>query len=132
MKLKCDHCFNAGELVEVGKWSLCENCKELKQYQQKQKKTNWIKPVSKKRAKQKDTYLTVRAVYLKNNPYCQKCKDDGWEIPATEIHHKAGRIEALLCDINNFLPVCRLCHQWIESNPVEAKKRNYSKNRLWK
>lgn len=81
--------------------------------------------VSNKQAKELRDYRKKREEYLNAHPNCEVCGR-----PATDIHHKAGRIGKLLTDILNFLAVCRPCHTRIETNPKWAKEKGYSKNRL--
>lgn len=86
-----------------------------------------IKKVSKKRSKENAEYLRVREAFLDSLIFCEvdSCKN-----LAMEVHHKSGRIGKLLTDIDNFLGVCRECHNKIELNPQWAKKQGYSLNRL--
>ena len=81
--------------------------------------------LSKRRTKQYREYSKVRKEYLEEHSYCEVCYS-----PATEIHHKKGKIESLLTDKNFFLAVCRNCHDWIENNPEKAKEEGYSVDRL--
>jgi hypothetical protein len=94
-------------------------------------KKKWakIKPVSKKMMKQKTIYSRLRKDFLEEHPYCEARIPGCW-IEAAEIHHKAGRSGEALIDTENFLAVCRSCHEYIEGHPLEAKKRGFSKNRL--
>jgi len=61
-------------------------------------------------------------------------------LPATDIHHKKGRVGyadqwardndvPLLIDERHWLPVSRVGHMQIEENPVWARKMGYSENR---
>lgn len=83
-----------------------------------------IMPRSEKRSKEERAYLTLREVFLKD----KICPITGQ--PATEIHHKKGRIGKLLCDVKYWLAVSREGHIWIENNPKEAKEKGYSLDRL--
>lgn len=84
-----------------------------------------IKQVSKKRAKELAVYKPIRDAFLAANAVCQCCN----AAPATEVHHKAGRIGKLLYNIKYFLAVCHWCHMEIEANPVWAKANGYSVDR---
>lgn len=130
----CDHCHQVRPCIHVGRWNLCEEHKDLKQYQQKQKKEAKIAPRSKKRAKEERDYSTVRKEYLEEHPICEVCirENNPYKYPATEIHHKKGRIGPLLTDSRYFLAVCRDHHEFIENNPKWAKLKGYSINRLTK
>lgn len=61
--------------------------------------------------------------------------------PTTDVHHKMGRVGfadqfardndiSLLHDQRFWLAVSRTGHRWIEENPVQAKERGWSMNRL--
>lgn len=78
-----------------------------------------IRPLSKKRAKQNQLYLQIRAAFLINK-LCPITKE-----PATEVHHKKGRIGTLLTDVRYFLAVSRRGHVWIETHPKEAEELGY-------
>ena len=82
-----------------------------------------------KRAKQERQYAIDRKKYLEVNNLC------GAEIEclvgqSTEVHHMKGRIGDLLLNQEFWLPVCRLCHDWIENHPKEAKEKGLSLSRL--
>lgn len=91
------------------------------------KKTTPIAKRSTKRAKQEREYSEKRKEYLKAKPICEvyNCNN-----ASTDIHHPGGRIGTKLNDINNFLAVCRVCHNYIELNPAWAKEHGYSESRL--
>jgi hypothetical protein len=76
----------------------------------REKKQRRIRPVSKAQAKRLAEYRKVRAEYLKDNPFCESC---GW--PATDVHHKKGRVGSLLLDKRYFIGLCRGCHRRVDS-----------------
>jgi len=97
-----------------------------------------IPKVSVKRKSMNEKYSVLRKEFLAlpENKFCPITKQ-----PATEVHHKAGRIGfadewarlnnvPLLIDVRYFLGVSRNGHRWIEENPEEAKKLGYSVDRL--
>ena len=97
-----------------------------------------IRRVSKKRAAQLREYARLRAVYLRQHPYCEVWLSErgideyALHIPwvpfsarSTEIHHKAGRTGWRLNDTSQWLAVCREAHEWIHDHPAEARKRGY-------
>jgi len=51
---------------------------------------------------------------------CEKCK--AW-FPKHRltIHHKRGRIGALLADTRHWALLCRGCHIWVTDNPAQAR-----------
>jgi len=128
----CNHCYQVKQCEEVGKYYLCSEHKELKQYQPKVKKKARIKPRSDKRAGQEKEYKVVRKEFLEENPLCKVCLDIDNPIKreATDVHHPFGRIGTLLTDKKHFLAVCRDHHTKIENNPVWAKEMGYSGSRL--
>lgn len=73
-------------------------------------------------------YERVKKEFLRKKKCCEACGD----APATEVHHRRGRVGKLLTDIKYFLAVCRPCHRLIEEDPVFAKSQGYSESRLKK
>lgn len=128
----CQHCFEVKDCELVGVTYLCNEHKHLKQYQPKEKKTNPIKKESEKRAKENKAYKKAREEYLQEHEDCECCIQEQDQVinPATEIHHKKGRIGKRLIDKRFFLAVCRDCHEFIENNPEWAKQNGYSLQRI--
>jgi hypothetical protein len=88
------------------------------------------KPIAKKSKKLIDaekTYTKERKDYLQAYPYCEVL---GCHSESQDIHHRKGRIGALLSDPNFFMAVCRGCHSKIELEPIWAKMKGYSLDRL--
>jgi len=88
------------------------------------------KPIAKKSKKLIDAekiYTKERKAYLQAYPYCEVL---GCNKESQDIHHRKGRIGALLSDSNYFMAVCRSCHSEIELNPIWAKENGYSLGRL--
>lgn len=85
-----------------------------------------IKPRSDKRAEQYREYRQIRKLYLQDNYRCAVYPD----LQAVEIHHRAGKIGKLLTDTENFLPVSRKGHIFIEANPAIAYEKGWSLKRL--
>ena len=79
-------------------------------------------------SKVNSAYSKQRKEYLSNNPMCHakiyKCTK-----VATDVHHKKGRGKYHL-DTSTWLPVCRNCHEWIETHPEDAKELGYSEIRI--
>ena len=84
-----------------------------------------IRKISKKRISDGKKYVELRKQFLKENP---KCAVTGKK--ATQVHHMAGRIGDLFLDKTFWLPVCHEAHRQIEENPLWAKDKGYSVNRL--
>lgn len=97
---------------------------EREQKEPKAKKA--IPKKSKKLIDAEKIYGKVRKAYLQSYPYCETNCGMG----ASQIHHRKGRIGALLTDSKFFMSVCIECHKWIEEHPLEAKEKGYSLNRL--
>jgi tRNA(Ile2) C34 agmatinyltransferase TiaS len=68
-------------------------------------------------------YNQLKEVFLTENPKCKVCT----KANAVDVHHIAGRLGKDLTDVNNFLPVCRKCHDWIHSNGKEARALGFRK-----
>lgn len=84
--------------------------------------------MSKKRAAQNRLYMKLRREYLDANPRCASpwdCRN-----AATEIHHKRGRVGALLLDVTTWLGLCAPCHHRATVNPAEAIEAGVSESRL--
>lgn len=82
-----------------------------------------IKSVSSKRAKELAMYRKIKAKLFKDKPDCQACPRFGYmPIPATDIHHFAGKQGKLLCHERFFILVCRGCHRAIHDHPAIARE----------
>lgn len=148
----CQHCKEFLDCIELGKYYLCEEHKDLKQYQQKEKKNYTLKrtpikvnkdyripQVSKKQSKAIREYSPIAKKFKEDNPLCV-VNVNGCTRKTNDVHHKMGKvgyanIEAikrgikLLVDVRYFLPVCRNCHTYIESNSGWAYEKGYSLKR---
>ena len=87
-----------------------------------------ISPVSKKRQGEMDKYSLLRDAFITAKPRCE-AKLVGCTGKSTDVHHKAGRNENHL-QVGTWLAVCRTCHSWIETHPLEAKELGLSESRL--
>jgi len=96
---------------------------------QSQKPTKSIIPQVSSRKKKKDLeYSKLRKKYLEKNNMCKVgVKDCGKS--ATDVHHTRGGSERDVYYLiqSTWLPVCRSCHNWIHTNPKEARELNYLK-----
>ena len=79
-----------------------------------------LRPVSKKRAKQLRAYSKIRREFL-DSKMCDACGVR----PATEVHHRKGRIGNDLLDEDFFMAICRACHTQIHLNPAWAHAKDY-------
>lgn len=92
--------------------------------------------VSKKRQAENKIYTADRKIFLAENPICPITGEN-----TTDIHHKKGRIGfaddwarenkiTLFLDKRFWLAVSRNGHRQIEENPIWAKEKGYSLNRI--
>lgn len=91
------------------------------------------KPIAKhstKRAKEEREYSVKAKAFKLANPDCAARVKAGCTGGTEDIHHMAGKIGSMLLDEFYWLPVCRACHNWIEMNPLSAKKLGLSVSRL--
>ena len=84
---------------------------------------------SPKKIKQDALYSSLRRKFLEENPMCQAHLPGLCLGQASEIHHRAGKIGSLYCDINNFLAICRPCHNYITIYSKEAIELGLSEKR---
>jgi len=130
---KCDGCNEITSIwKKEGKQRFCKSCwsKQFKGLSSIKKPTA-KKPMrlqSSKTVKLNAAYMVLREQFLKRKPYCE-AHLPGCAVNACDVHHKKGRTGALLLDDTEFLAVCRTCHGWIETNPIEAKLLDFSKSR---
>ena len=84
--------------------------------------------MSKKLSKERKTYRELREEFLSRieNRFCAVYPS----LPATQVHHMAGRIGSKLNDTSLWLAVSDVGHRWIEENPKLAKERGFSVSRL--
>jgi hypothetical protein len=88
-----------------------------------------LKRRSKKRSKQEAEYSKLRLLYLTKNYFCE-ARLPACSLTATDIHHKKGRVNEDLTDNTEWMAVCRSCHNWIETHPIEATELNFRKSKL--
>lgn len=123
-KLKpCKTCYKPSYL-----WSHGE-CKKCAGKNKTNSKRTSIAPESEKRKREHKIYSTLRKLFLSNHPECE-AKLSGCFNTSTDVHHKKGKIGALFLDVKHWLAVCRLCHNWIELNPIKSKELGLSESRL--
>lgn len=83
---------------------------------------------SPKRARQERQYLRDRAVFLDEHPNCEM-RLDCCTGSATEIHHRRGRVGALLLDQSRWTGACSSCHRWVTEHPAAAYELALSEHR---
>ena len=90
-----------------------------------------ISQVSIQRGKELAIYSIVRKKYLLEHPKCG-ANLPGCTKQATEIHHKRGKTNHSLNQVEHFLPICRNCHNYITEHSAEAIKLGLSERRTAK
>lgn len=94
----------------------------------KQKPTAVIPKVSSKKRKQDQEYLKLREKYLTKNTLCE-VKVAGCMVHATDVHHTysgSDRNTYYLIQ-STWKAVCRNCHDWIHTHPIEARTMGWLK-----
>ena len=134
MKAKRKLCVGCGKEQFIwkseGRYKYCKRCwltkvptKPLSRKPLKPSK----KPIRHKSSKMNalDTvYSKLRTHYLQQYPLCQASLP-GCTKQSTDIHHKKGRGK-YHNDPTTWLSVCRSCHDWIETHPIEAQELGFS------
>ena len=97
----------------------------LKKKERTSEKSNLRKKLSSDRLYQK-----VRKLYFMEHPLCEECLKEGLTVQARDVHHKQSPFKdnlsmverySLLRNPNNFICLCRDCHQKAHGN---IKKKN--------
>jgi hypothetical protein len=66
-------------------------------------------------------YNKQKALFLNEHPMCAVFP----YVPATEIHHKKGRLGSLLLDERFWLPVSLVGHTYIHNNPALSYEQGW-------
>lgn len=85
-----------------------------------------IKPKSKKQIALDNAYSKLRKKYLEEHPMCEIAISSDCTTQASEIHHTEYRGKNYLV-ISSWRSTCRACHNWVHSNPKEARELNLLK-----
>jgi len=107
----------------------CWSCQSKVSYKPTNKKP--LAPRSKKRAKQESEYINKRKIFMEEHPMCQANISGLCTMHSTDVHHIKGRSGELLLEVSEWLSVCRACHQWIETHPVEATALGFRKSKTF-
>lgn len=67
-------------------------------------------------------YEALAIQFKEANPVCGVCNTKSTE----DVHHARGRLSSLLCDSRFWIPVCRTCHSWIDSNRNAARELTWN------
>lgn len=88
-----------------------------------------IKRRSDKRAKEERNYSKEIKEWKKQNTVCA-ARLEMCTVWTEDVHHIGGRQNNKLLDKENWLPVCRNCHEWITKNSKQAIELGLSKMRI--
>lgn len=89
-----------------------------------------MKQISDRRRAQLAIYSAKRRAFLKAHPVCQVSRYIPGLNPkarSRDVHHVAGRYGGAYLDETTWLAVSRQAHDWIHSNPRQARKRGWLK-----
>lgn len=68
-------------------------------------------------------WVKVRKMYLMAHPLCEMCEKEGRIMPAREVHHiVALRDGGARLDSENFMAVCRACHQKLTQEEIRRRR----------
>lgn len=119
------YCTEEGCDRPAGRTGRCETCLSIERDREKkanrpkkevaylQRGTTPIKKVSDKRKEENKEYALLRDAYLKEHTICECCGST----PSDCIHHRKGRQNSLLCEVQYFMAVCDSCHVAIHADP---------------
>lgn len=65
----------------------------------------------------------LRARFLKQNPLCTICKQQGRYTAATEVHHIKPLGEGGNNELSNLMPLCKSCHSRITIKALNKKNK---------
>jgi len=113
-----------------GRYKYCKSCwlrvkpkKPLVQIPLKSKRSA-IRKKSSKMSALDTVYFKLRKNFLYRYPLCgaalPKCTSQ-----STDVHHMKGRGK-YYNNVTTWLSVCRTCHDWIETHPIEAEELGLS------
>jgi hypothetical protein len=87
-----------------------------------------MRPATPKRAAQNRLYAKLRREFLASRPRCEH--PNNCQSAATEVHHRKGRVGALLLDETHWSALCHDCHVHVTEHPREAIALGISESRL--
>ncbi len=123
MICKTDGCENYTE----GTTDFCASCNHaLRKLARDLSKVKVVKPIRKvsvKRAAEEREYYKLEKQFLEDNPCCgvKECYER-----STQCHHKKGRENDLLLEVQWFFPVCAVHHEKITRDSKWAIENGYS------
>lgn len=70
-------------------------------------------------------WYEVRRTYLMQHPLCEQCEKEGRITPAREVHHKVAlRDGGERLNPDNFMALCRACHQKFTQEEIAKRREN--------
>lgn len=83
-----------------------------------------LRKISDKRRSQLRIYAHDRKAFLAEKPVCEICHQGR----SIDVHHRCGRYGRSLLNRKHWMAVCRICHDFIHSNPKRARELGYLKS----
>ena len=114
-----------------GEFKYCKYCWNRIKFQKDPPKFKPRPPIKKKSKKQValDTaYNLLRRPFMLKHPMCQAALP-GCQGPSCDVHHKKGHGKWYLVT-STWMAVCRTCHQWIETHPIEATELGFRESKI--
>ena len=117
-KGRCKPCASKeyARTTEANKRAKIESSEEVGNYKPKP-----IAKFSKKKLKELAIYRPLRDKYMKEYPFCEY---KGCMRKGEDLHHKKPR-NLNLCNVDIFMSVCRLHHNWIHENHAKSVELGY-------
>lgn len=135
MKSKLKHCDGCDKDKIIWKNhegnKYCQYCWSRIKYDNdppKPKPRTAIKPKSKKQIALDAAYSVLRKAFMLEHPMCE-AHMPGCQGHATDVHHIKGRGKWLLI-VLYWMAVCRTCHTWIETHPIEATELGFRESKI--
>jgi hypothetical protein len=86
-----------------------------------------MRAVSVKRQRQMREYRPLRHAYLDG----KRCEfPGGCTQPASDVHHRRGRVGGLLLDVRHWSALCRTHHSFVTEHPKTAVEMGISELRI--
>ena len=72
----------------------------------------------------KGKWQKIRARYVKEHPFCEKCFAEGKIVPVEEVHHKVPLSRGGTHDESNLISLCKSCHTKIHYEMGDRRAPN--------
>lgn len=74
---------------------------------------------------QSEDWRNLRNYVLSQEPFCRKCKSEGYLIIAQEVDHIVDIVDdpSKILDINNLQPLCKNCHSRKTMKKTQKNKK---------